>query len=169
MDFAFTEDEERFRAELRAFLADELPAWWRGMFVDDPRVFPETRRICAKLAERGWLTMAWPREYGGQEASAWKQAVLFEHPAVRSVAIVPMPDAKLGERVCAFVVPSDPAAPPALADLVRFLEAREISRRKLPERLEVVDELPATASGKVQKHVLRERIARRLAAEGGSA
>ncbi len=78
MDFAFTEEEERFRAELRAFLTDELPAWWRGMFVDDPRVFPETRRICAELAARGWLTMAWPREWGGAEASVWRQAILRE-------------------------------------------------------------------------------------------
>ena len=78
MDFAFTDDEERFRDEVRTFLARELPAWWRGMFVDDPRVFPETRRICQQLAARGWLTMAWPREYGGQDASVWKQAVLRE-------------------------------------------------------------------------------------------
>jgi len=78
MDFAFTEDEERFREELRAFLAQELPAWWRGMFVDDARVFPETRRICEQLAARGWLTMAWPREWGGQGASVWQQAVLRE-------------------------------------------------------------------------------------------
>lgn len=78
MDFAFTEEDERFRAELRAFLAEELPAWWRGMFVDDPRVFPQTRRLCEQLAARGWLTMAWPREWGGQEASAWRQAILRE-------------------------------------------------------------------------------------------
>ena len=78
MDFAFTADEERFRDELRAFLDAELPAWWRGMFVADARVFPETRRICQRLAERGWLTIAWPRAYGGQEASVWKQAILRE-------------------------------------------------------------------------------------------
>jgi alkylation response protein AidB-like acyl-CoA dehydrogenase len=78
MDFAFTEEEEAFRRELRAFLAAELPSWWRGMFVDDPRAIPETRRFCRKLAARGWLTMAWPREWGGQEASVWKQAILRE-------------------------------------------------------------------------------------------
>src|SRR2546425_11179548 len=74
MDFAFTDEEEGFRAELRAFLAEELPAWWRGMFVDDPRALPFTRAFCAKLAARGWLTMAWPRAYGGQGASPWKPA-----------------------------------------------------------------------------------------------
>ncbi len=78
MDFAFTPEEERFRAELRAFLDAELPAWWRGMFVDDERVFPETRRICRLLAERGWLTMAWPREHGGQDAGVWQQTIVRE-------------------------------------------------------------------------------------------
>jgi alkylation response protein AidB-like acyl-CoA dehydrogenase len=78
MDFSFTPEEERFRAELRAFIDAELPAWWRGMFVDDARVFPETRRFCRKLAERGWLTMAWPREHGGEEAGVWKQTILRE-------------------------------------------------------------------------------------------
>ncbi|HTD25586.1 MAG TPA: acyl-CoA dehydrogenase family protein, partial [Candidatus Elarobacter sp.] len=78
MDFAFTDEEEGFRAELRAFLAEELPAWWRGMFVDDPRALPFTRAFCAKLAARGWLTLAWPRAYGGQDASPWKQAILRE-------------------------------------------------------------------------------------------
>ncbi len=78
MDFAFTDDEERFRSELRQFITAELPAWWRGMFVDDARVFPETRRFCAALAARGWLTMAWPREHGGADASVWKQAILRE-------------------------------------------------------------------------------------------
>ena len=78
MDFAFTEEEERFRAELRAFLSEELPGWWRGMFVDDPRAIALTRAFCAKLAARGWLTMSWPREWGGQEASVWQQAILRE-------------------------------------------------------------------------------------------
>jgi alkylation response protein AidB-like acyl-CoA dehydrogenase len=78
MEFAFTDDEERFRTELRAFLAEELPAWWRGMFVDDPRAIPFTRAFCRKLAARGWLTMAWPREHGGEDASPWKQAILRE-------------------------------------------------------------------------------------------
>ncbi len=78
MDFGFSDEEERFRAELREFIAVELPAWWRGMFVADARVFPETRRFCEKLAERGWLTMAWPREHGGEEANAWRQTILRE-------------------------------------------------------------------------------------------
>ena len=78
MDFAFTAEEEQFRQELRAFLDEELPSWWQGMFVDDPRAMPLTREVCRRLAARGWLTMSWPREYGGSEESVWKQAILRE-------------------------------------------------------------------------------------------
>jgi alkylation response protein AidB-like acyl-CoA dehydrogenase len=78
MDFAFTPEETAFRAELRAFLAQELPSWWRGMFVDDDRAMPFTREFCRKLADRGWLTMAWPAEYGGQDATVWMQTVVRE-------------------------------------------------------------------------------------------
>lgn len=78
MDFEFTEAEQHFRAELRQFLADELPDWWRSLFVGDERTIPMTRELCGKLAARGWLTMSWPREHGGQEASTWSQVVLRE-------------------------------------------------------------------------------------------
>ena len=98
----------------------------------------------------------------GEKFSAKEiEDLVVEHPGVRQVAVVPVPDPTVGERVCAVVVPADPAAPPTLPELAAFLAAREVSRRKLPERLELVDELPTTASGKVQKHLLREWIARR--------
>jgi alkylation response protein AidB-like acyl-CoA dehydrogenase len=78
MDFAFTDEEEAFRTELRAFLDAEVPDWWRGMFVDDDRAIPLTRELCRKLAERGWLTMAWPPEHGGAGASVWRQTIVRE-------------------------------------------------------------------------------------------
>jgi alkylation response protein AidB-like acyl-CoA dehydrogenase len=78
MDFDFTADEEAFRAELRAFLDDELPTWWRTVFVDDDRAMPFTREFCRKLAERGWLTLSWPAEHGGADGSVWQQAVVRE-------------------------------------------------------------------------------------------
>ncbi|MGQ0804540.1 MAG: acyl-CoA dehydrogenase family protein [Actinomycetota bacterium] len=78
MNFAFTEEEESFRTELRTFLDAEIPDWWRGMFVADDRAMPFTRELCRKLAERGWLTMAWPPEHGGAGASVWKQAIVRE-------------------------------------------------------------------------------------------
>jgi alkylation response protein AidB-like acyl-CoA dehydrogenase len=78
VDFAFSQEEQAFRDELRAFLDDELPDWWCGMFVDDERAIPLTREVCRKLAERGWLTMAWPPEHGGQGASPWMETILRE-------------------------------------------------------------------------------------------
>ncbi|MGQ0826275.1 MAG: acyl-CoA dehydrogenase family protein [Actinomycetota bacterium] len=78
MDFASSDVEERFRAELRRFLDDALPDWWRGMFVDDERAMPLTRSVCRQLAERGWLTLAWPTEHGGAGAGPWMQTVVRE-------------------------------------------------------------------------------------------
>ena len=59
MDFDFTAEDEAFRTELRAFLDEELPEWWKTVFVDDARAMPFTRELCQKLAARGWLTMSW--------------------------------------------------------------------------------------------------------------
>jgi alkylation response protein AidB-like acyl-CoA dehydrogenase len=78
MDFDFTPEEEAFRAELRAFLDDELPTWWKTVFVDDERAMPFTREFCHQLAERGWLTLSWPAEHGGADGSVWQQAVVRE-------------------------------------------------------------------------------------------
>jgi cyclohexanecarboxylate-CoA ligase len=98
----------------------------------------------------------------GEKFSAKEiEDLLFEHPQVRQVAVIPVSDPAVGERVCAVVVPRDPATPPTLDALVRFLDARGLSRRKFPERLEIAIALPVTASGKIQKHVLRARFDRK--------
>ena len=85
------------------------------------------------------------------------EELLLEHPKVARVAVIGYPDRKLGERVCAVVVPARDSAP-TLAELVEFLEAKRIAKQKLPERLELIDELPVTATGKVEKFRLRERL-----------
>lgn len=84
------------------------------------------------------------------------EGLLFNHPAVRAVALVGMPDARLGERVCAFVTLREGYETLSLADLTSFLLEQGLTKQYLPERLEVLDELPHTASGKVQKFRLRE-------------
>jgi len=81
--------------------------------------------------------------------------VLYRHPAVRQVAIVAMPDARLGERACAFVVARE-AASLTFAEMQEFLLKSGVARSYWPERLELVDALPMTATGKIQKFVLRE-------------
>jgi cyclohexanecarboxylate-CoA ligase len=93
---------------------------------------------------------------GGENLSAKEiEDLLFEHPAVDEVAVVGYPDPVLGERACAFVVA---AGPLELEDLVSFLRGRRVANQKLPERLQIVPELPKTASGKTQKFRLRERL-----------
>jgi len=102
---------------------------------------------------------------GGENISAKEvEDLLAEHPDVVEVAIVAMPDPVLVERACAFVVPR-PGTTPTLAELVAFLREQRLAAQKLPERLELVDELVKTASGKVQKYRLREEIARRIREE----
>ena len=99
---------------------------------------------------------------GGMNISARElEELLGQHPAVAQVAVVGMPDERLGERVCAYVVPAGADAP-GLADVVQFLRERKIATAKLPERLEIITQLPLTATGKVQKHVLRADIAAKL-------
>ncbi|MGH3472701.1 MAG: AMP-binding protein, partial [Nocardioidaceae bacterium] len=89
---------------------------------------------------------------GGVNISALEvEEHLESHPKVSSAAVVGYPDERLGEKACAFVVPSG-TEPPTLEELTSYLRTeRRIAVHKLPERLEVVDSLPVTASGKVQK------------------
>lgn len=76
MNFAFSADDEALRAEVRAFLAERLPPDWTGIFRATEPSVEFSFAITRELAERGWLTMHWPREYGGAEASVWSQTVL---------------------------------------------------------------------------------------------
>ena len=83
------------------------------------------------------------------------EGLLFRHPDIQDVAIVGVPDARLGERVCAFIVPR-PGRKVGLPEVAAFLEERKLTRQYHPERVEIIDELPRTPSGKVQKFRLRE-------------
>ena len=78
MDFEYPAEAEDFRAELRAFFEQELPSWWTSLWAHDDRVMPFTLAFCQKLAAKGWLTMAWPKEYGGGDADIWHQNVVRE-------------------------------------------------------------------------------------------
>ena len=82
--------------------------------------------------------------------------LLLRHPGVTDVAVVAIPDDRLGERGCAVIVPA--AEAPSLRDLTSHLENEGMAKQFWPERLEVVDEMPRTPSGKIQKYVLRERF-----------
>lgn len=102
---------------------------------------------------------------GGENISAKEvEDLLLEHPAISDIAVVAMPDDVLTERACAFVVPR-PGMTVTLSDIVGYLESMSVARQKFPERLEIVDALPKTPSGKVQKAHLRNRIKEILLAE----
>ena len=85
------------------------------------------------------------------------EALLYRHPAVAQAAIVAMPDERLGERACAVVV-TRPGQTLDFEAMVSFLKEHKLAIQYIPERLEVLEAMPATPSGKIQKFKLREMI-----------
>jgi non-ribosomal peptide synthetase component E (peptide arylation enzyme) len=95
---------------------------------------------------------------GGENISSKEvEDVLSSAPGVMESAVTAMPDAQLGERVCAFVI-MRPGATLTLEGVRAHFAAAGIARQKTPERLIVVDELPRTPSGKVKKLELRAQL-----------
>ena len=93
---------------------------------------------------------------GGENISAKEiEDVLQTHPAVREAAVVAMPHLRLGEGICAYIIPLNAVS---AAELAAHVLASGLARQKCPERFELIDDLPRTASGKVRKDLLREDI-----------
>ncbi|MCL5026572.1 MAG: fatty acid--CoA ligase family protein, partial [Chloroflexi bacterium] len=142
-------------AETRASVDDE------GWFYTGDLCFQDERgnlHIVGRkkdIIKRGGETIM-PREI---------EELLFTHPKIMAAAVVGMPDPRLGERVCAYVVPNRGELI-TLHEIVRFLKKKGLATFKLPERLEIVSALPITPPSKVQKNILKEDIARKLEAEG---
>lgn len=102
---------------------------------------------------------------GGEKISAEEvENLILQHPMVKNIACVPMPDERLGERMCAYVVVQE-GGNLNLEELIEFLKAQEIAKFKLPERLELVDEFPVSTFGKVSKKDLTEMIAEKIMQE----
>jgi 2,3-dihydroxybenzoate-AMP ligase len=94
---------------------------------------------------------------GGEKVSAEEvESHLLDHPAVRGVAVVAIPDRLMGEKTCAVVTPA--GDPPALTDLRHFLQARGLADYKLPDRLWLVESFPHTNVGKIDKRALRALV-----------
>ncbi len=87
MDFHFSEQDEAFRGEVAQFVERELPWDWREQSLDpeEPDDLVLVRQFKKKLADRGWLTMAWPQEYGGKAAPHIQQMVFNEEMAYRGI------------------------------------------------------------------------------------
>lgn len=73
----FSPQDTEFRHELRAFLEEQLPPDWVGLF-SSPDALDTSFELCTALADRGWLIQNWPEEYGGRNATNWRQAVAQE-------------------------------------------------------------------------------------------
>lgn len=98
---------------------------------------------------------------GGEKISAKEvEDLLHQHPGVLNAAVVAMPHARLGETVCAYVIPR-PGQAVTAADIIALLDAAGVARQKYPEQFIFVDDFPKTASGKVKKDLLRADVRER--------
>jgi acyl-coenzyme A synthetase/AMP-(fatty) acid ligase len=98
---------------------------------------------------------------GGENISAAEvEELLVRMPGVAEVAVVAAPDTRLGEHACAFLRMVPGTAEPDLGAVREHLETAGLARQKWPEELRFTDEFPRTASGKVQKFVLRDTVRR---------
>lgn len=86
------------------------------------------------------------------------ESLIYLHPEIATVALVPYPDERMGERACAVVKLKNPEYELTLPILLEFLKTHRLANQYLPERLEVWDELPMTPSGKIQKFKIRELL-----------
>jgi 2,3-dihydroxybenzoate-AMP ligase len=99
---------------------------------------------------------------GGENISAVEiEGLISVYPDIQDVAVVGMPDKILGERTCAYIIPK-PGKKPTLQEIVAFLKEKGASVLQLPEKVELVEELPMTKVGKVDKKALREDIKKKI-------
>ncbi len=135
----------------------------RGVFTQDG--FFRTGDL-AKFDSQGHLIITGRKKdiiiRGGENISATEvEKLIVSHPDIIEAAVVGMPDARLGEKVCAYIKPVE-GKRTSLDEVVTFLKQQGASVLLLPERIELVSELPLTPVGKVDKKVLQADIARKL-------
>ncbi|HBA4219669.1 TPA: medium-chain fatty-acid--CoA ligase [Escherichia coli] len=100
---------------------------------------------------------------GGENISSREvEDILLQHPKIHDACVVAMPDERLGERSCAYVVLKAPHHSLSLEEVVAFFSRKRVAKYKYPEHIVVIEKLPRTASGKIQKFLLRKDIMRRL-------
>ncbi|MBK4132191.1 medium-chain fatty-acid--CoA ligase [Escherichia coli] len=100
---------------------------------------------------------------GGENISSRAvEDILLQHPKIHDACVVAMPDERLGERSCAYVVLKAPHHSLSLEEVVAFFSRKRVAKYKYPEHIVVIEKLPRTASGKIQKFLLRKDIMRRL-------
>jgi acyl-CoA synthetase (AMP-forming)/AMP-acid ligase II len=151
----------------------KTPALYVGYYQDPARTWEvcsadgwySTGDLCTLDAEHYLSVVGRKKDMiirGGANISAREiEELLFTHPKVANVACVAMPDPVLVERVCAYVI-CKPGETLTFDEMMAFLKGKRMAVWKLPERLEIRQTFPMTPSGKIQKYLLREEIARLL-------
>jgi 2,3-dihydroxybenzoate-AMP ligase/mycobactin salicyl-AMP ligase len=124
----------------------------------------------ARINEKGYITITGRIKEminrGGESISATEiERLITRHPGVAAVAVIPMPDPLMGERVCAYIQPKA-GAQLTFEGIISFLKAQKASVLQLPERIEFIDAMPYTGVQKTDKRFLQEDIAKKLQASG---
>jgi 2,3-dihydroxybenzoate-AMP ligase len=122
----------------------------------------------AKIDEKGYITLTGRIKEminrGGESISATEiEKLINRHPDVAAVAVIPMPDQVMGERVCAYIQPKS-GTQLTFDEIISFLRGQKASVLQLPERIEFIDTMPYTGAQKMDKKSLQEDIAKKLQA-----
>lgn len=122
-----------------------------------------------KIDEKGYITLTGRIKEminrGGESISATQiEKLINRHPDVAAVAVIPMPDPLMGERVCAYIQPKA-GAQLSFDEVISFLKGQQASVLQLPERIEFIDAMPYTGAQKLDKRSMREDIEKKLQAD----
>ena len=123
----------------------------------------------AKISEDGYITLTGRIKEminrGGESISATEiERLISDHPDVRMVAVIPMPDKDLGERACAYIQ-AKPGAKMDFEGIIHWLKSRDVSVLQLPEHIEFVEKIPMTKAEKIDKQALMKDITEKLSSE----
>lgn len=129
------------------------------LFATDPDGWFDTGDL-ARMRDDGYIRISGRSKdviiRGGENIPIVEvEELLYRHPAIEDAAIVAMPDARLGERACAFIT-LKPNEQLNFEGVTRYLTEHKMAIQYFPEKLEVLNEMPRTPSGKIQKFRLRE-------------
>jgi len=161
--------EGLFKVQTPAMFKEYLdhPEWYKAAF--DGEGYFNTGDL-AFLDEKGHLHISGRTKdvinRGGVKIPVVElENMIYEHEAVREVAVVSMPDDRLNERICAYVVCKNLQLQLTLEQITLFLQDRGVTKIYWPEHLELIAQMPMTVTGKIQKYILRQWIAEKLTKE----
>ncbi|MFH0069457.1 AMP-binding protein [Peribacillus sp. NPDC056705] len=139
-------------------IEDTLAVYSDGWFITGDRAF---------IDEEGYIRISGRNKdiiiRGGENIPvAYVENVLYEHPDISSAQVIAVPDARLQEKACACISMKTGKSPITMDSMQEFLSQKGLAKQYWPELLEIMDDFPRTASGKIQKFRLREMINEKL-------